>query len=52
MDKMKSLKKLLTDDWLVKLLCLLLAIGFWFVVHQSNKQENSPYQNAPIRSHP
>ncbi len=48
------IKRLITENWLPKLLCLVLAFGIWFAVHETMKRENtpSPYDPGIIRSMP
>lgn len=51
---MNRIKRLLTENWLPKLLCLLLAIGIWVVVrqHNTNRADSSPYNPEIRRSVP
>lgn len=52
MEVMTTIKKLLLDNWLPKLLCLLLAIGVWVVIRQHMNQDATPHSSDIRRSHP
>lgn len=53
MALMTRIKRLTTENWLPKILCLLLAVAVWVVInHGLEEDKSSPYPSDVSRAEP